>query len=74
MTEKLDAAIAAVRGLSSKRQDAVAVAAIGLTGIDEPAEPIDPAHRAAMAEGLAEVERADSTDAEVAAACRRFGA
>lgn len=74
MTKMLDVAIAAVRRLPPDQQDAVASVVIGLVDPVEHPESVEPAHLAAIAEGLAQVERGDfASDDEVEAAFRRFG-
>jgi hypothetical protein len=73
MTKMLDAAIAAVRRLPPDQQDAIASAMIGLADGDDAPELIDPAHQAAIAEGVAQVQRGDfASEQEVEAVFRRF--
>ena len=73
MTKMLDVAIAAVRRLPPDQQDAIASAMIGLADGNDAPEPIDPAHRVAIAEGLAQVQRGEfASEQEVEAVFRRF--
>ena len=73
MTKMLNAAIATVRRLPLAQQDAIASAMIGLAEGDDAHEPVDPAHRVAIAEGLAQVGRGEfASEQEVEAAFRRF--
>jgi hypothetical protein len=73
MTKLLEKAIEAVRRLPPDSQDEIALAMLGLSGHDDEPEEIDPAHLAAVLEGLGQAERGEfSTDAAVEAAFRRF--
>ncbi len=73
MTKLLDDAVAVVRRLPSERQNEIAAAILGLAEDDE--DEIDPDHRAAIDEGLTQIERGEyASDDEVAAAYRLFGA
>ena len=73
MTELLEQAIEAVRRLPADSQDEIARAILHLAGSEVEVEPLDPAHLAAVLEGLAQAERRDfATDDEVEAAFRRF--
>jgi hypothetical protein len=73
MTKLLDRALAAVQRLSAEDQDEIARAILHLAERDGEPEPIDPAHLAAVLEGLAQAKRREfATDAEVEAAFRRF--
>lgn len=72
MTKLLEQALEAVRRMPPDTQDAIAKFMLDLADEDEP-ELIPAEHRAAVLEGLAEVERGEfATDEEVAAAFRRF--
>lgn len=71
MTKLLEKALEAVRRLPPDDQDQVARAMLSLTG-NEP-EEIEPAHLAAVLEGLGQAKRRQfATNAEVEAAFRRF--
>ena len=73
MTELLEQAIEAVRGLPAEAQDEIARAILHLAGSETEAEPVDPAHLAAVLEGLAQAKRREfATDDEVETAFRRF--
>ena len=73
MTKLLEQAIEAVRRLPPDSQDEIACAILRLAGSEAEAEPIDPAHLAAVLEGLAQAKRREfATDGEVEAAFRRF--
>jgi predicted transcriptional regulator len=73
MTELLEKAIAAVRGLDAAEQDRIADAMLSLAALDEP-EDIDPAHAPDVLQGLAEADRGEfASDEEVAAIFARFG-
>jgi len=62
-----------VRRLPSDSQDEIACAILRLAESEVEAEPIDPAHLAAVLEGLAQAKRREfATDGEVEAAFRRF--
>ncbi len=73
MTKLLEKALEAVQRLPVDSQDEIARVMLELAqGSTEP-EPIDPAHLAAVLEGLAQAQRREfATDAEVEAAFRRF--
>jgi hypothetical protein len=53
MTKLLEQAIEAVRRLPADSQDDIARTILHLTGSEVEAEPIDPAHLAAVLEGFA---------------------
>jgi|SRR5271165_6573048 len=73
MTKLLEQAIEAVRLLPADSQDDIARAILHLAGDEVEAEPVDPAHLAAVLEGLAQAKgREFATDDEVEAAFRRF--
>lgn len=73
MTTLLEQAIEAVRRLPADTQDDIARTILHLAGCEADAEPVDPAHLAAVLEGLAQAKRREfATDAEVEAAFRRF--
>jgi predicted transcriptional regulator len=73
MTKLLEKALEAVRQLPSDSQDEIARAMLLLAQTDADPEPIEPAHLAAVLEGLAQAKRGEfATDAEVEAAFRRF--
>jgi DNA-binding TFAR19-related protein (PDSD5 family) len=73
MTRLLEKALEAVRLLSPDDQDQIALAMLTLTGKQGEPEEIDPAHLAAVLEGLAQAKRRQfATTAEVEAAFRRF--
>jgi hypothetical protein len=73
VTELLDRAIAAVRGLDEAEQDRIAETMLGLAGLDQP-EDIDPEHMADVLQGLEEAERGDFvTDEQMSATLARFG-
>jgi DNA-binding transcriptional regulator YdaS (Cro superfamily) len=73
MTKLLEQAIEAVRRLPADSQDDIARAILHLAGSEVEVEPLDPAHLAAVLEGLAQAERREfATDDEVEAAFRRF--
>jgi predicted transcriptional regulator len=56
-----------------KSQDDIARAILHLAGSEVEVEPLDPAHLAAVLEGLAQAKRREfATDDEVGAAFRRF--
>lgn len=72
MTELLEKAVEAVRQMPPERQDAIAHFLLDLTD-DDAAEPLDAEDRAAIEEGLAQIERGEfATEEEVAAVFRRF--
>jgi predicted transcriptional regulator len=74
MSKLLDQAVAAVRDLPPDRQDEIARAMLALAGDDAEPEPIDPAHLAAVLEGLAQAKRGErATPQQVEAVFRRFG-
>jgi len=73
MTKLLEQAIEAVRRLPADAQDDIARAILHLAGDEVEAEPVDPAHLAAVLEGLVQAKRREfATDDEVEAAFRRF--
>jgi len=73
MTKLLEQAIEAVRRLPADSQDDIARAILNLAGKELEAEPVDPAHLAAILEGLTQAKRREfATDDEVEAAFRRF--
>jgi len=73
MTKLLEQAIEAVRRLPADFQDDIARAILNLAGKELEAEPVDPAHLAAILEGLTQAKRREfATDDEVEAAFRRF--
>jgi hypothetical protein len=73
MTKLLEQAIEAVRRLPADSQDDIARTILHLAGSEIEAEPVDPAHLAAVLEGLAQAKRREfATDDEVEAAFRRF--
>jgi hypothetical protein len=74
MTKLLEKALEAVRSLSPDDQDQIALAMLTLTGKQGEPEEVDPAHLAAVLEGLAQAKRRRfASAAEVEAAFRRFG-
>jgi hypothetical protein len=73
MTKLLEQAIEAVRLLPADSQDEIARTILHLTGSEVEVEPVDPAHLAAVLEGLAQANRREfTTDDEVGVAFRRF--
>ena len=73
MTKLLEKALEAVRQLPPEGQDEIARAMLNLAGDESEPEPVDPAHLAAVLEGLAQAKRRQfASDAEVEAAFRRF--
>ena len=73
MTKLLEQAIKAVRRLPPDSQDEIARTILHLAGSEVEPEPVDPAHLAAVLEGLAQAKRREfATDDEVEAAFRRF--
>jgi hypothetical protein len=73
MTKLLDKALEAVRRLPPRNQDEIAHAMLTLAGDEGEPEAIDPAHLAAILEGLAQAKRRQfATDDEIEAAFRRF--
>ena len=73
MTELLDKAVAAVRKLPSRNQDEIAKAMLRLAQDSATPDAVDPAHHAAVLDGLNQAKRGDmASDAEVDAAFRRF--
>ena len=73
MTKLLDQAVEAVRRLPTESQYDIARAILQLAGSEVEAEPVDPAHLAAVLEGLAQAKRREfATDNEVEAAFRCF--
>jgi DNA-binding TFAR19-related protein (PDSD5 family) len=70
MTKLLEQAIEAVRRDS---QDDIARTILHLAGSEVEAEPVDPAHLAAVLEGLAQAKRREfAMDDEIEGAFRRF--
>ena len=73
MTKLLEQAIEAVRRLPADTQDDIARTILHLAASEVKAEPLDPAHLAAVIEGLAQAKRREfARDDEVEAAFRRF--
>ena len=73
MTKLLEQAIEAVRRLPADSQDDIARAILHLAGSEVEVEPLDPAHLAAVLEGLAQAKRREfARDDEIEAALRRF--
>jgi predicted transcriptional regulator len=73
MTKLLEKALEVVRRLPADSQDEIARAMLHLAENDADPEPIDPAHLAAVLEGLAQAQRREfATDSEVEAAFRRL--
>ena len=73
MTKQLEDALEAVRRMSPDDQNAIARMLRSITDSDVGPEPIDPMHREAVDEGLAEADRGEfATDDDVIAAFRRF--
>jgi hypothetical protein len=73
MTKLLEQAIEAVRRLPAESQDEIVRTILHLAGCKAEAEPVDPAHLAAVLEGLAQAKRCEfAPDDEVEAAFRRF--
>jgi hypothetical protein len=73
MTKLLDRAIEAVRRLPADTQDDIARTILHLAASEVETEPVDPAHLAAVLEGLAQAKRREfATDDDVEAAFRRF--
>lgn len=73
MTKLLEKAVETVRSLPPAAQDEIARTMMHLATRDGEPEEIEPAHLAAVLEGLAQAKRREfATDAEVAAAFRRF--
>lgn len=73
MTKLLEQAFEAVRRLPAQSQDEIARAILDLATGDAEPELVDPAHLAAVLEGLAQAKRREfATDVEVEAAFRRF--
>jgi DNA-binding TFAR19-related protein (PDSD5 family) len=73
MTKLLERALAAVRLLPPEAQDEIAQAMMHLAVGEREPEPVDPAHLAAILEGLGQAERREfASEAEVEAAFRRF--
>ncbi|GJE61160.1 hypothetical protein [Methylobacterium trifolii] len=74
MTELLEKAVAAVRRMPSAEQDSIAEAMLSLAGIGELLE-IEPEHRAAVLEGMAQAAQGAFADGDaseiVARAFRR---
>jgi hypothetical protein len=75
MTKFLDEAVAAVRKLPSENQDEIARLMLRLAAGDGETETIEPAHLAAILEGLEQAGRGQlASDVEIEAAFRRFDA
>ena len=73
MTELLEQAIKAVRRLPAASQDEIARTILHLAASEGEGEPVDPAHLAAVLEGLAQAKRREfARDDDVEAAFRRF--
>jgi DNA-binding TFAR19-related protein (PDSD5 family) len=73
MTKLLEQALAAVQLLPPEAQDEIAQAMMHLAAGEREPEQVDPAHLAAILEGLGQAQRRDfATDAEIEAAFRRF--
>jgi hypothetical protein len=73
MTKLLEKVLEAVRQLPPDSQDEIARAMLALAHDDGELEEIDPAHLPEVLESLAQAKRREfATDAEVAAAFRRF--
>jgi predicted transcriptional regulator len=73
MSKLMDQALDAVRRLPAEPQDEIARAILHLAEETGETEAINPAHLAAVLEGLAQAKRHEfATDAEVEAAFRRF--
>ncbi len=73
MTKLLEKAFAAISRLPDREQDELAAALIDFTAPGTEGEAIDPAHLAAINEGLAQLERGEfASDEEVEAAFRCF--
>jgi hypothetical protein len=69
MTKLLEKALETVRRLPPDSQDQIALAMLSLSGKEGEPEKVDPAHLAAVLEGLAQANRHQfATDAEVEAA------
>lgn len=69
MTERLEAALAAVLQMSQSEQDTIAEAMLSLARLGQPRE-IEREHRAAVAEGVAQARRgefAEGTPGEIVA-------
>jgi hypothetical protein len=73
MTKLLEQAIEAVRRLPADSQDDIARIVLHFARTEVEAEPVDPAHLAAVLEGLGQAKRREfATDGEVEIAFRRF--
>jgi hypothetical protein len=73
MTKLLEKALEAVRQLPLDGQDQIPLAMLSSSGNAGEREEVDPAHLAAVLEGLAQAKRRHfASDAEVEAAFRRF--
>ena len=73
MTRLLEKAVEAVRDLPDASQDEIARVMLDLAADRQEPELLDPAHLAAVLEGLGEAgRRSFATEAEVEAAFRRF--
>lgn len=75
MTKLLADLIERASRLPDERQDYIARAPLGLFDVEMGPESTDPAHVAAIREGLAQVQRGEfATEAEIDAAFRSFAA
>ena len=73
MTKLLEQALEAVRLLPPEAQDEIARAIMHLAAGEREPEPVDPAHLAAILEGLGQAQRREfASEAEIEAALRRF--
>jgi predicted transcriptional regulator len=73
MTKLLETALAAVLRQPPAMQDEVAQVMLRLVKVEVP-EPVEPMHRDAVIEGLAQLRRGEyASDEEVEAAFRSFG-
>jgi hypothetical protein len=73
MTKLLEQAIKAARRLPAASQDEIARTILHLAASAGAAAPVDPAHLAAVLEGLGQAKRGEfAADDEVEAAFRRF--
>jgi len=67
MTKLLAQAIIRVRELADEHQDAIAIAVLSMTAADASTFPIDAETRAAIREGLGQVERGEFVPDDVVA-------
>lgn len=73
MSELLDRAVDIVRALPADERNEIARVMLALADTDREAEPLDPAHLAAVLDGLAQAERGEfATPEQVEATFRRF--